>query len=64
MPGALTQVQDAAQQVLARLNRIDIDKLSNQLNSVLADLHDEMATGDVRLPCRRPLACCAPRTIR
>jgi ABC-type transporter Mla subunit MlaD len=47
MPSTLTQVQDAAQQVLARLNRIDIDKLSNQLNSVLADLHDEMATGDL-----------------
>jgi ABC-type transporter Mla subunit MlaD len=47
MPSTLTQVQDAAQQVLARLNRIDIDRLSNQLNSVLGDLHAEMATGDL-----------------
>lgn len=47
MPSTLSQVQDAAQQVLAKLNRIDIDKLSEQLTGLLADLRTELATGDV-----------------
>ena len=47
MPSTLTQVQDAAQQVLAKLNRVDIDKLATQLTGLLVDLRTELSSGDV-----------------
>jgi paraquat-inducible protein B len=47
MPSTLTQVQDAAQQVLSRLDQIDMVKLSNTLISVLDDVHSMVTTGDV-----------------
>ena len=47
MPSTLTQVQDAAQQVLAKLNRVDIDTLSTQLTGLLTDLRADFAQGDV-----------------
>jgi len=47
MPSTLTQVQDAAQQFLARLNRVDIDVLSAQLNGLLTDLRAEIASGNL-----------------
>ena len=47
VPSTLTQVQDAAQQVLARLNRVDIEKLATQLTGLLVDLRTELSTGDV-----------------
>lgn len=47
MPSTLTQVQDAAQQVLAKLNRVDIETLSTQLTGLLADLRADFAKGDV-----------------
>jgi ABC-type transporter Mla subunit MlaD len=47
MPSTFSQVQDAAQEVLAKLNRVDIDALSSQLTGLLADLRTELATGDV-----------------
>jgi len=47
MPSTLTQVQDAAQQVLAKLNRVDIDKLAVELTALLTDLRADFAKGDV-----------------
>jgi ABC-type transporter Mla subunit MlaD len=47
MPSTFTQVQDAAQQFLAKLNRVDIDALSTQLNGLIADLRAEMSNGDL-----------------
>ncbi len=47
MPSTLTQVQDAAQEVLAKLNRVDIDALSKQLSDTLTDLRAEMESGDL-----------------
>jgi ABC-type transporter Mla subunit MlaD len=47
MPSTFSQVQDAAQQVLARLNRVDFDALVAQLTGVLTDLRSELTTGDV-----------------
>jgi ABC-type transporter Mla subunit MlaD len=47
MPSTLSQVQDAAQQVLAKLNRVDIDALSTQLTGLLTDVRTELASGDV-----------------
>ncbi len=47
MPSTFTQVQDAAQEFLAKLNRVDIDALSAQLNGLLSDLRAEMSSGDL-----------------
>ncbi len=47
MPSTLTQVQDAAQQLLTRLDQVDIVRLSNAMIGVLDDLRATMATGDV-----------------
>ena len=47
MPSTLSQVQDAAQQVLAKLNGIDIDVLATQLTGLLTDLRTELTTGEV-----------------
>jgi paraquat-inducible protein B len=47
MPSTLAQVQDAAQQVLAKLNRVDIDTLAMQLNGLLTDLRADFGKGDV-----------------
>jgi ABC-type transporter Mla subunit MlaD len=47
MPSTFYQVQDAAQQMLARLNRVDIDAMAAQLTGLLSDLRAELASGDV-----------------
>ena len=47
MPSTFAQVQDAAQQVLAKLNRVDIDALATQLTGLLTDLRTDFAKGDV-----------------
>lgn len=47
MPSTFAQVQDAAQEFLAKLNRVDIDSLSAQLNGLVVDLRAEMASGDL-----------------
>ena len=47
MPGNFLQVQDAAQQVLAKLNAVDIAKLANQLSTLLTDAQADLASGDV-----------------
>jgi ABC-type transporter Mla subunit MlaD len=47
MPSTFYQVQDAAQQFLARLNRVDIDTLATQLIGLVGDLRAQLASGDV-----------------
>ncbi len=49
MPSTLTQVQDAAQQLLTRLDQVDITRLTNALIGVLEDLRATMANGDVHV---------------
>jgi ABC-type transporter Mla subunit MlaD len=47
MPSTFSQVQDAAQQVLAKLNRLDFDKLGTDLDALLVDLRSTLGSGDV-----------------
>src|SRR5262245_41229537 len=47
MPSTFSQVQDAAQQVLAKLNSVDFDRLSGQVNGLLTDLRTSLASGDI-----------------
>jgi ABC-type transporter Mla subunit MlaD len=47
MPSTFYQVQDAAQQFLARLNRVDIDTLSQQLTGLVGDLRTQLSSGDL-----------------
>lgn len=47
MPSTLTQVQDAAQAFLAKLNKLDIDQLTRSLTELVGDLHTDLTTGDV-----------------
>lgn len=48
MPSTLSQVQDAAQQFAAKLNRIDFEALAGAMQGLVGDLRQEMAEGDVR----------------
>ena len=45
MPSTFAQVQDAAQQVLAKLSRVDIDTLATQVTGLLTDLRDGLREG-------------------
>jgi ABC-type transporter Mla subunit MlaD len=47
MPSTFTQVQDAAQQFLAKLNRLDIDSLSIQITGLIGDIRTQLSTGDI-----------------
>ncbi len=47
MPSTFYQVQDAAQQFLAKLNRVDIDALATELIGLTSDLRAQLASGDV-----------------
>ncbi len=47
MPSTLSQVQDAAQQLLAHLNKVDIDGLVAALTGLTQDLHRELTQGDL-----------------
>jgi paraquat-inducible protein B len=47
MPSTLTQVQDAAQQMLAKLNHIDLEKLATEATGLIADLRGDIGKGDV-----------------
>jgi len=53
MPSTLQQVQDAAQQFLAKLNRLDIDALAASLTGLVADLRTDLDSGDVHLTLAR-----------
>jgi ABC-type transporter Mla subunit MlaD len=45
MPSTITQVQDAAQSLLAKINAIDMAALGNAAQEVLADLHGQIGPG-------------------
>lgn len=47
VPSTLAQVQDAAQQLLAKLNSIDADKLVDGLIGLVEDARRNMASGDI-----------------
>jgi ABC-type transporter Mla subunit MlaD len=47
MPSTLMQVQNAAQQFLAKLNGVDIDTLAKSLTGLIADLRTDLDTGDL-----------------
>ena len=47
MPSTFLQVQDAAQQFLAKMNKVDVDKVAEQLLGLLTDLRSELSTGDL-----------------
>ena len=47
MPSTFMQVQDAAQQVLAKLSRMDFDRLGTQLDALLTDFRAELSRGDL-----------------
>jgi ABC-type transporter Mla subunit MlaD len=47
MPSTFAQVQDAAQQALAKFNHLDLDKLSAEYAGLAADLRTELSSGDV-----------------
>lgn len=47
VPSTFAQVQDAAQQLLAKLNHIDIEKLTTQMTGLLADMRHELTSGDI-----------------
>jgi paraquat-inducible protein B len=47
MPSTFFQVQDAAQQMLAKLNALDIDRIAQQVSGLVTELRAELATGDV-----------------
>jgi ABC-type transporter Mla subunit MlaD len=46
-PSTFQQVQDAGQQVLAKLNQVDLAKLVNALTAVAVDLQTELESGDL-----------------
>jgi ABC-type transporter Mla subunit MlaD len=46
VPSTLTQVQDAAEQVLSALSNVDLPKIAGQVSSLTAALNDEVTTGD------------------
>ncbi len=47
MPSTLSQVQDAAQQVLAKLNSVDLNALATAFTGLIDDLRTELRQGDV-----------------
>jgi len=47
VPSMLAQVQDAAQQLLARLNKIDAEELVHSAIGLIADVRKNLASGDV-----------------
>lgn len=47
MPSTLSQVQDAAQEFLAKLNRVDFDQITRGASGLLASLDQSLKDGDV-----------------
>jgi ABC-type transporter Mla subunit MlaD len=46
MPSTLTQVQDAVEQVMSSLSRVDFQKIIDQVTSMTTALNQELTTGD------------------
>jgi ABC-type transporter Mla subunit MlaD len=49
MPSTLTQVQDAVQIFLAKMDRVQIDTIAANLNGLLIDLRGELRDGDAHV---------------
>ena len=47
MPSVLSQVQDAAQTFLARLNKVNLDHLANSVDTLVSSLNGELKDGDL-----------------
>jgi paraquat-inducible protein B len=47
MPSTLTFLQDAATQVLSKLNRLDLEKLTAEFTGLAADLRTDIGSGDI-----------------
>jgi len=47
MPSTLTQVQEAGEQFLAKLNRLDIDALAHSTEALIDELRGELKDGDI-----------------
>jgi ABC-type transporter Mla subunit MlaD len=46
IPSTLTQLQDAAEQVMTSLSHVDLGKMVNEISTLTATLHDEITSGD------------------
>ena len=46
MPSTITQVQDAGQALLAKLQAVDLQKLATSAQTVMDDLHEQLTSGD------------------
>lgn len=46
MPSTLTQIQDAAEQVMSSLSHVDLGKIITQVSMLTTTLNDEVTTGD------------------
>lgn len=53
MPSTLSQVQDAAQEFLAKLNKIDMAALSQSVTGLIDDLRRDLGSGDAHLTLTR-----------
>jgi ABC-type transporter Mla subunit MlaD len=49
IPSTIAQVQDAAQDLLAKLNAIDLDKLAATTQAILDDVHQSLSSGDTHV---------------
>jgi ABC-type transporter Mla subunit MlaD len=56
MPSTLNQVQNAAQQVLAKLNNVDIAALVTSIQGLVNDLRNELAAGDAHTALQQATA--------
>ncbi len=45
MPSTITQVQDAAQALATKLQKVDLERMVTAVQAVLDDVHDQLATG-------------------
>jgi ABC-type transporter Mla subunit MlaD len=48
VPSTISQVQDAATALAARLNEIDLVRIANTVQTVLDDLHGQLTSGDIK----------------
>jgi ABC-type transporter Mla subunit MlaD len=46
MPSTLTQVQDAVEQVMSSLSKVDLGKIVDQISSLTTTLNNEVTSGD------------------
>ncbi len=46
MPSTLTQIQDALEQVMSSLSKVDLGKMFTQISALTTTLHDEVTSGD------------------